>query len=62
MTTAPHTAGPWKPLEILDGIAIKDNRNVTIAICDYATDADAIEVRQWETEANALLTAAAGTA
>jgi hypothetical protein len=57
--TAQHTPGPWQPFEILDGIAIKDNRNVTIAICDYATDADAIEVSEWETEANAHLIAAA---
>jgi hypothetical protein len=59
MTQTAYTPGPWQSLEILDGIAIKDNRNVTIAICDYATDADAIEVSEWETEANGRVIAAA---
>ena len=57
MTNAAYTLGPWQPFEILDGITIKDYRNVTIAICDYATDADAIELT--EAEANASLIAAA---
>src|SRR5208337_2804949 len=40
--TTQHTAAPWETLEIHDGIAIKDNRNVTIAYCGYATEADDI--------------------
>jgi len=59
MTQTQHTSGPWTALEILDGIAIKDSRNVTIAYCDYATDADETEISEWETEANARLIAAA---
>jgi hypothetical protein len=57
--TTQHTAAPWETLEIHDGIAIKDSRNVTIAYCGYATEADDIELDKGETEANARLIAAA---
>src|SRR6516165_543890 len=56
---AKHTPAPWETLEIIDGISIKDSRNVTIAYCDDATDADEIEITEAETTANARLIAAA---
>lgn len=59
MTRTPHTQGPWEAFEILDGIAIRDCRNATIACCDYSTEGDEPELSEAETEANARLIKAA---
>jgi len=57
--TTQHTQGPWEAFEILDGIAIRDSRNATVACCDYSTEGDATELPEAETEANARLIKAA---
>jgi hypothetical protein len=51
--TTAHTPEPWAVIDINEGAAIKDGRNVTIAYCDYATHADRNELPAEETNANA---------
>ncbi len=59
MTQTQHTQGPWEAFAILDGIAIRDCRNVTVACCDYSTEDDEPALSEAETEANARLMRAA---